>query len=69
MLAISTVAGLIVVAIIWAVFAGPFHHAPLKPQVRSPEQASTYNQPAPQARMKPNPSDTGAPNGGLINQH
>ncbi|MBV8683602.1 MAG: hypothetical protein JO111_12065 [Caulobacteraceae bacterium] len=68
MLVISTVVGLVVVAIIWAVFAGPLHHAPLKPQVRSPEQASTYDQVLPQAKMKPNPSNTGSPNGGAINQ-
>jgi len=69
MLAISTIVGLIVVAIIWAVFAGPLNHASLKTQVRSPEQASTYSQAPPQANMQPSPSNTGAPNGGAINQH
>lgn len=68
MLAISTIVGLIVVAIIWAVFAGPLHHAPLKPHVQSPEQASSFHQPPPQAKMQPAPKNTGAPNGGLINQ-
>lgn len=68
MLAISTVVGLLVVAIIWAVFAGPLHHAPLKPQVRSQAQASTFTQPPPQAKMRPSPSNTGSANGGAINQ-
>lgn len=67
-LAISTVVGLIVVAIIWAFFAGPLHHAPLKSRVDSPEQASSFNQPPPRAKMQPNPSNTGAPAGGAINQ-
>ena len=68
MLAISTIVGVIVVAIIWAVFAGPLHHAPLKPQVNSTAQASSYDQGPPQAKMQPNPKNTGAPNGGAINQ-
>lgn len=67
-LAISTIVGVIVVAIIWAVFAGPFHHAPLKSRVESAQQASGFNQPPPQAKMQPTPNNTGAPNGGLINQ-
>jgi hypothetical protein len=68
MLAISTVLGLIVVAIIWAVFAGPLRHARNAPQVHSTEQASGFNQPPPQAKMQPSPRSTGAPNGGQINQ-
>jgi hypothetical protein len=68
MLVISTIVGLIVVAIIWAFFAGPLHHAPNKPGVQSPEQASGFNQPPPQAKMQPAPQNTGAPAGGPINQ-
>ncbi|HEY2048080.1 MAG TPA: hypothetical protein VGH03_01970 [Caulobacteraceae bacterium] len=55
MLAISTIVGLIVVAIIWAVFSGPLHDAPNKPQVQSSEQANTYSQPLPQAKLRPLP--------------
>ena len=68
MLAISTVLGLIVVALIWAVFAGPLRHAPNKPQVQSTEQASSFNAPLSQAKVRPAPTNTGAPNGSQINQ-
>ncbi|HEX4741166.1 MAG TPA: hypothetical protein VH353_07545 [Caulobacteraceae bacterium] len=68
MLVISTVVGLIVVAIIWAFFAGPLGRAPLKPHVQSAEQASSFSQPPPQAKMRPSPSTTGAPGDGSINQ-
>jgi hypothetical protein len=68
MLAISTVLGLIVVALIWAVFAGPLHHAPAKPQVQSPDEASGFHQPPPQAKLHPTPNNTGASNGSQVNQ-
>jgi hypothetical protein len=63
----STLVAALVVAIIWAVFAGPLHHAPNKPQVNSPDQAAGFSQPLPQAKMQPSPQNTGAPNGGQIN--
>lgn len=66
-LVVSTIVGAIVVAIIWAFFVGPLHHAN-KPRVESPAQASGFNQPPPQAKVRPNPSNTGAPPGGPINQ-
>jgi hypothetical protein len=68
MLLVSTLGGLIVVAIIWAFFAGPLGKAALKPHVQSAEQASSFSQPPPQAKMRPSPSTTGAPAGGSINQ-
>jgi hypothetical protein len=68
MLAISTILALLAVAIIWAMFAGPLERAPLKPQVNSPAAANSFSQPPPQAKMQPAPNNTGAPNGGTINQ-
>ena len=68
MLAVSTIVGLIVVAIIWALFAGPLRRAPGKPQVQSTEQVSASNQPLPQAKLRPTPSNTGAPAGSAVNQ-
>jgi hypothetical protein len=67
-LAISTVLALIVVAIIWAVFAGPLRHAPAKPQVQSTEEASGFHQGPPQAKLQPKPSNTGASSGSQVNQ-
>jgi hypothetical protein len=64
MLAVSTVAGLIAVAVIWALFAGPLHHATSKPQVSSPSEASTVHQAAPAAKVADPSSGAGPASGG-----
>jgi hypothetical protein len=54
MLAVSTIVGLIAVALIWAVFAGPLHHTTNSPQVSSPQEAGTVH-------VTPHPGKTIAP--------
>ncbi len=51
MLAVSTVVGVIAVAIVWAFFAGPLHHPTSPPQVSSPQQAAAFHVGTPNARM------------------
>jgi hypothetical protein len=55
MLAVSTVLGVVVVAIVWAFFAGPLHHAHSTPQVQSPAQAAGFHEGPPQAKANPSP--------------
>ncbi len=71
MLAVSTLAGIVVIAIVWAVFAGPLHHAAGRPQVDSAAEAGAFHQGAPMPKVTA-PSDgesaghggTGQPQGG-----
>jgi hypothetical protein len=50
MLAISTILGVLAIAIVWLVFAGPFHRA-VNPQVHNQAEAATVHEPAPAAKM------------------
>jgi hypothetical protein len=76
MLAVSTLAGIVVVAIVWAFFAGPFHHPAARPQVDSATEASAFHQGAPTPKVRA-PSDgesadhggTGRPQGGEAAPH
>ena len=49
-LVISTLAGILAVALIWLLFAGPLHHAPDQPGVQSHAQASGFAMRAPDAK-------------------
>jgi hypothetical protein len=71
MLAVSTVVGLIAVAVIWAFFAGPLGHRVSRPQVTSPAEASRFHQASPAASVtaprdgeSPANGGTGQPQGG-----
>jgi hypothetical protein len=70
-LAVSTVAGLIMVALVWAFFAGPLHHASNRPQAQSPNEARAFHQGTPMAKVTapsegetPDHGGTGQPQGG-----
>ncbi len=76
MLAVSTVAGVVVVFLVWAFFAGPLRHPTSPPQAQSAAEARGFHQGTPMARVtapsegeSPANGGTGQPQGGGAAPH